>query len=301
MSLKEMIFSLMPAWIFLFSCFVPVLLIFYIFKHQTRKKKSPLTIDLLRSPGESLRIQIDKSTNDILENFFFLCIFPIILYSVSITQYSFSHWKPGITYFILMGLIITGGLLYFGKKLYKLFKQRNHLRIGYECEVAIGQSLQKLAKYGFNTFHDFPAQKNFNIDHIAVGPQGIFAVETKGRAKLKKAENNNWKLLFDGERLRFPGWTETEPVSQTTRQAKWLQNWIKQATGDQHYVTPVLAIPGWFIDFPPKPSELKICNGKSFDFLTKNRAVLTEKQIAVISFQIEKMCRNIECKSYNKK
>lgn len=301
MFLKELIFSLIPAWIFIFSCLFPVLLILFIFKHQTRKKKSPLNIDLLRSPGESLRNLIDKSSDDISENFLYLSLLPVMAYSIGITQYSFTHRKPGIIYFILIGLIISGFFLFWGKKLYNTFKQRNRLRIGYECEVAVGQSLQKLSKYGFNIFHDFPAQKNFNIDHIAVGPQGIFAVETKGRAKFKKTENENWKLSFDGEKLHFPGWTETKPVSQTIRQAKWLQKWIEQSTGDKHYVTPVLAIPGWYINTSAKPKELKISNGKNFDFLTKNKIVLTEKQITVISFQIEKMCRTIKGKAYNKK
>ncbi|MCD4721891.1 MAG: NERD domain-containing protein [Desulfobacula sp.] len=106
-------------------------------------------------------------------------------------------------------LFLVGTYIYNGKKLYNLFKQRNNLRVGYESEVAVGQGLQNLAKSEFNIFHDFPAQKNFNIDHIAVGPQGIYAVETKGRAKFEKTENENWKLQFDGEKLFFPGWVET--------------------------------------------------------------------------------------------
>ncbi|MBC8441525.1 MAG: NERD domain-containing protein [Deltaproteobacteria bacterium] len=297
---KELMVTMMPVSIFMFFCLVPVLLILYIFRHQIRKKKSPINIELLRSPGEALRNQIDKSTDDILEYFMYLIIFPVAMYSISITQYSFLNRKPGIIYFILMGSVLFGAIYFLMKKLYKIFQKRNSLRVGYECELAVGQGLQVLAKYGFNIFHDFPAQKNFNIDHIAVGPQGIFAIETKGRAKFQKTEKDNWKLEFDGEKLFFPGWTETKPITQAISQARWLQTWIESSTGDKHYVTPVLAIPGWFIR-QTKPSELRITNGKSFDFLAKNKAVLSEKQIMVISFQIEKMCRTVEVKSYNKK
>ena len=297
---KELLHTMIPVFIFLFFCIVPVLLILYIFRYQIKKKKSPLNIELLRSPGETLRDQIDKSSDDILEYFLYLILMPVLVYSIGITQYTFVNNKLGMTYFTLMGLVLFGAIFYLLKKLYKLFKLRNSLRVGYECELAVGQGLQILAKYGFNIFHDFPAQKNFNIDHIAIGPQGIFAIETKGRAKFEKTENENWKLQFDGEKLLFPGWVETKPVDQAIRQAKWLQKWIENSTGDSHYVTPVLAIPGWFIK-QTKSSELRVSNGKNFDFLSKGNAILTQKQIGIISFQIEKMCRNVEPKAYKKK
>ena len=110
----------------------------------------------------------------------------------------------------------------------------------------------------------------------------------------------NWKLQFDGEKLFFSGWVETKPVFQAIRQAKWLQKWIENSTGDRHYVTPVLAIPGWFIT-QTTSSELRVSNGKNFYFLLTGNAVLTEKQRGIISFQIEKMCRNVEPRAYKKK
>ena len=36
---------------------------------------------------------------------------------------------------------------------------------------------------GFAVFHDVPGDKAFNVDHVVIGPQGVFAVETKGRGK----------------------------------------------------------------------------------------------------------------------
>ncbi len=179
---KDFLHTMIPVVVFFIFCIVPILLILYIFRYQIKKKKSPLNIELLRSPGETLKNQIDKSSDDILEFFLYLALMPVLVYSIGITQYTFVNNNLGITYFILMGLVFFWAIFYLLKKLYKLFNLRNSLRVGYECELAVGQGLQTLAKYGFNIFHDFPAQKNFNIDHIAIGPQGIFAIETKGRA-----------------------------------------------------------------------------------------------------------------------
>ncbi len=138
----------------------------------------------------------------------------------------------------------------------------------------------------FNVYHDFNAE-GFNIDHIAVGPTGIFAIETKGRAKRSKTENENWKVEFNGKKLKFPGWTETKPVEQARIQANWLKKWIQQATGENLNVFPVLAIPGWYINRKGN-SDILIYNGKNPSFLEKRNAILTEKQVRTVSFQIEK-------------
>lgn len=277
-----------------------MLLIISFFRFKTRKRKSPLNVELLRSPGESIREQLDDISDDIITNLLFLGLFPVLVYSVVLSQYAISKKIPGLSYVVILALILIGTYIFNGRKLYKLVKQRNNLRVGYESEVAVGQGLQNLAKSGFNIFHDFPAQKNFNIDHVVVGPQGVFAIETKGRAKFSKSENENWKLEFDGQKLLFPGWVETKPVAQAIRQAQWLEKWIENSTGDRQYVTPVLAIPGWYIH-QKKSSDLRLTNGKNFDFLGKSKVVLTDKQIKVISFQVEKMCRTVKSKAYKKK
>ena len=72
---------------------------------------------------------------------------------------------------------------------------------------------------------------------------------------------------------------------------------MQQATAENINVTPVLALPGWYITRKAK-SDILIYNGKNSDFMAKGNAILTEKQIQTIAFQIEKECRNITAKSY---
>jgi hypothetical protein len=54
-------------------------------------------------------------------------------------------------------------------------------RIGYDGELATAQELNQLMRHGYYVFHDLQAE-NFNIDHIVIGPAGVFAVETKSRS-----------------------------------------------------------------------------------------------------------------------
>ena len=201
----------------------------------------------------------------------------------------------------LFAIGIVFACIWLGKQIYSLMVERNKLRLGYECELATGQALAPLARDGYHIFHDFPADK-FNIDHIAVGPHGVFAVETKGRSKAAKAENDNWKLRFDGRKLYFSGneFGETGPVDQARRQAKWLAQWIEKAVAETVEVIPVLVFPGWFIEFPRNRPDVILCNGKHFSFLTKKNAALSAQQIQRIAYQIEGQCRTVQGKAYQR-
>ena len=290
--------SLIPSFLFIGVLFIPTFSILKFYDYKNRTKKSPLNIDLLRNPGQTLQKEIDELTNDLSANLAILPIIPVLLYSYTLSAYQFNTTKPSIfviIFFIFIGLI---SIFYFTIKNFKILNKRNKLRLAHECEVFVGQDLQNSLINGFKIFHDFPAN-NFNIDHVAIGPSGVFAIETKGRAKARKSENKNWVVTFDGENLIFPGWQEKEPIIQATRQAKWLEKWIQESTAEKIHVTPVLALPGWFIERRAK-SNLIIYNGKNSNFLEKNSAILSRKQIDIISFQIEKACRNIEGKSYQK-
>jgi len=201
---------------------------------------------------------------------------------------------------LFLSVVTVSFCIWQGRQLYLLLINRNKYRLGYECEQAVGQGLFLLARYGYNIYHDFPASKTFNIDHIAVGPHGVFAIETKGRAKSSKTKKENWKVKFDGEKLIFPERYEIKPIEQARRQAQWLGRWIEQATCEKVPVIPVLVVPGWFIDLPPEITDVRVCNGKNFNFLTKNRIVLSENTIRKISFQIEKECRTVKGRAYQK-
>lgn len=296
----QFVFGIISTVFIFLTSMLPSMLALVLFKYQTRNKKSPISIELLRSPGESLKKDIDEISENLFERMIFLMVVPIVIYSFLVGQYVSTGKAPS--------LLMTGGAIFVvllyciwqGKKLYTLLIKRNHLRLGYGCEVATGQGLALLAKSGFNIFHDFPANQDFNIDHIAVGPQGVFAVETKGRSKAVKSENKNWFVNFDGDALSFPFGKDEESIDQARRQARWLSNWIEKATAEKIHVIPVVSIPGWFVTLPRKRTDVKVGNGKNFSFLANAKAILSEKQIQRISFQIEEKCRTVQVNAYIK-
>lgn len=253
-------------------------------------------MDLLRSPGESLNEQIQDVTLEILMYLFLIPTYSVLLYSIIITQYFTSGNQVNLISSLIYLVAVVGGGSYLTTKVFKLMKYRNHLRLGYDCELAVGQELNNRMRDGFFVFHDFPAD-GFNIDHVLVGPTGVFAVETKGRAKSRVAENENWKIEFDGKKLIFPGWTQTKPITQAKNQAQWLSKWLQKATGVPCNVEPVLVIPGWYIK-RTAPSNVRVFNGKKSEFLAKGKAVLTPQQIMAIVHQIDQKCRTVSSSSY---
>lgn len=262
----------------------------YFFRQSIKEKKSPVNDKLLRSPGETLRQEIDKISDTMVEKLLFLVIMPVWIGSFLIIQPLSSNQNIDIISLILVFLIFFPVFIWQSIQLYKLLSKRKNLQLGYDCELAVAQMLCPLYKLGYEIYHDFQATDNFNIDHIAVGPHGVFAIETKGRSRSKENKEGNWKIQYTGEKLIFHNFYETKPIEQARSQAKWLFNWIKEATGEQAPVTPVLAIPGWFIDFPNKITDVKISSG-NFEFLTKGKTLLPENQIQRIAYQVKQKCK----------
>ncbi|MGB3222548.1 MAG: nuclease-related domain-containing protein [Desulforhopalus sp.] len=276
----------------------PVFIIMRLSKRSTRNRKSPLNIKLLRSPGHTLQQQITDLDDEIIINLLSIPVLFLVVIAGSFVNTPGTDYRFNLFSFVIVAFIGCAACVWLGVQAYRAFKKRNLLRLGHDCELAVGQSLNDLISHGYKVYHDFPANE-FNIDHIAIGPHGVFAVETKGRAKQLDINEPNWQLEFDGVSLKFPTWTEKGPIDQVRRQAKWLSKWIESATGEPQNVSPVLAIPGWFIK-RTKPSDIKVFAGKNPEFLTKAQVVLSDKRIAAISHQVEGKCRDVETKSYKK-
>lgn len=192
-------------------------------------------------------------------------------------------------------------MLYLAVRLGKFLKQRQKEYLGLDCERSVGQELNQLMLHGYRVYHDFLADA-FNIDHIVIGENGVFAVETKGRAKKETGNGREEaKVVFEGDRLQFPSWTETEPIDQAKRQASWLSKWLTSAVGEPVQVIPALALAGWFIE--RKQKSLIIFNGKNPSSLflkIQPETHLPPDMVQRISHQIEQRCRDVKPFAYKK-
>ena len=60
--------------------------------------------------------------------------------------------------------------------------------------------------------HDFPANQ-FNVDHVVIGPTGVFAVETKARSKpVNGGGKQDATVVCHGDHLAFPNGSDYASV-----------------------------------------------------------------------------------------
>ena len=263
-------------------------------KKARQSRRSPIGIALLRGPGHSLREQLDEAYNDLTMDIALLMVVPLLALSLFLAQ---SHLRGLPQMAHLAPVYALAAVAFMASTLRKLLKagtRLDHLKAGYDAEVAVGQELDQLMRKGAATFHDLPAEQ-FNIDHVVVAAKGVFAVETKGFTKPNRGRGKaDATVTYDGETLRFPTWTTQEPLEQAERQAAWLARWLSSAVGSPVSVLPVVALPGWFVERTGH-GRVQVFSGKELSRLVTSRGttVLTVQDIQRISHQVEQRCRSV--------
>jgi hypothetical protein len=276
-----------------------IAIILYRKYEKSLRRRSPFKDQFLRSPGQSLIGQIEAINQEIQLYFIYLLLGPLSILSVHLAQlYSKNISSSWLRWAIIIVLII-GICTFYLYKLWKLLPKRRSLRLGLEGEMATGQELNLLMLQGYRVFHDFPADK-FNIDHIVIGPAGVFAVETKARFK-PTSENPtaDAKVFYDGKSLRFPTHTSQSALKQAGRQAQWFATWLSRAIGEKVPVQAVLTLPGWYVE-RTAGSGIKVINPKEMGKMLKipKEGALPESLVQRISHQVEQKCRDVAPRAY---
>jgi hypothetical protein len=239
--------------------------------------------------------QADSLSEKILANALGFIMVPLAVYSTHVTQVHYLGLEDTAWSQIIMIALVLLFMIYLGYSLFKSLNQRRQYQLGFDGERYVGQELNQLMLQGYRVFHDFPAE-GFNIDHVLVGPSGVYAVETKARRKPRTSNaSEDATVYYDGQTLSFPQWKETQPIDQAIRQAKWLAKWLTQATGEDIKVKALLALPGWYVK---KTSREGIWVGNpkmlKHQLPRESKKVLSEKKIQAICHQLNQRCRDVE-------
>ena len=203
----------------------------------------------------------------------------------------------GLAVSLLVGL---AGLCLSGRLLLRSFhRQRNDL-LGYLGERAVAERLEPLLARGYRVFHDVPAAssagKDFNLDHVAVGPTGVVVVETKTRRKGRARPGfKEHEVVSDDSQLIWPWGEDKHGLAQAHAEADWLRQWIERKTGLGVEVGAILTLPGWMVR-ERKLGPVRVCNPKGLPaFIEKRGGVtLTAAQIDLIARQLDERCRDVE-------
>lgn len=256
------------------------------------RRRSPLEkTRVLRYPGYSLgqRVKrLDERLN--LELLMLLLIPAITVVAASSLPRDGGRWMLALAYF--------GGVAWTVWQVFRTIREGRNCNLGLRGEQVVGHTLSGLLEFGFQVFHDVPLDKGGNIDHVAVGPPGVFAIETKWYRKLKDDPEGHI-VKYDGRTLTFPNEKpRSRELDQARRQAETLKRLLGGAVSDPSVIRPVLVLPGWYVKFPDQNSEVRVLNQtilvKQLATSHSAGAGLAPSQIDAISLMLRDRCCDVE-------
>lgn len=132
---------------------------------------------------------------------------------------------------------------------------------------------------GWHVFHDFPAG-NYHVDHVVVGPAGVFALETKNWSGRVTVEEN--EVLVGGN---LP---DRSPLQQTWNEAEAVKEALKRA-GWEGTVEPVLCMASdTFVQPETVMRRINLLNAQSLlDWFARRGSVLAASDVARLAQLME--------------
>jgi len=286
--LIQPLISLVPFFVLFFG---PMFVIGLIASRRKKKYQAeaeiPFTSLPLRPPGESLRLKIESLNDQFMEEITTLAFGAAITFGMVASTPEGKRFWVGVAGVVMLGVISFRS----GKSLFTVQRNLWNHRLGFMGERVVGEALNQLLRDGFHVFHDLPFD-GFNIDHVVVGPPGVFTIETKSRRKpLDIPGTERARVVYDGEQLFYPKGATRHGLHQVELGAKTLSTWLSSATGEPTTALPVLVLPGWYVDLQGK-GPVSVINEKWVQkFFTSKPQVLSPTHIQRIVHQLTERCR----------
>lgn len=207
--------------------------------NEPKLKRSPLKRKPLRQAGQSVEEKRIEIIFDMLGDYMiaaFAVLYALFEWLRVWQNAGFHPW-----FWTVMAVI---AVIWAARRFYAARKENRQYLEGRDGERLVAERLEELRNAGFHPLHDIVAG-NFNIDHILVGPTGVFAIETKTMHKRggvdEKAEFTGTEIVVHGASL------PRNPIAQAQANANWLRDFLRESTGRSFAVTPVVILPGWYV------------------------------------------------------
>jgi hypothetical protein len=271
-------------------------------RHQ-RKTRLPFgeELKLLRAPGETQLKLVRRFDEDGLMWMVWAALVPatvgLVLLLGTIRLPKELQLAGAAVTLVAFGVAFYWAARWFAGKAH----ETSNRYLGYFGERIVAEHLEPLKLQGWRIFHDVPGTSNghaFNLDHVAVGPAGVFVIETKTRRKGGARPGfDDHKVFFDGRSLVWPWGEDNHGLDQAERNAAWLANTLQAELGERVPVTPYLTLPGWWVENKPS-RESRVCrvvNSKGLaKFLPSGAALLDQRQIDAVAAKLDARCRDVE-------
>lgn len=253
---------------------------------MAEQHQSPIKDKPLRLPGQSLDEERQGLIEDNVGQPLMLALFFVLLAALEWWR-MYMNMKPNpIVFSAAAGLC----LLYAAFRIRRVLPKLRRLRQGMEGERVVGQFLERLREQGFHVFHDLVGS-GFNVDHVLIGPAGVFTIETK---TWSKPAAGGAQVAFDGEAVRVGAFEpDRNPIVQAKAQASWLKSVLHESTGKAFTVRPVIVFPGWFVvNTSGTFNDIWVLEPKALPaFLGNEPPRLSHEDVKLASFHLSRFIR----------
>lgn len=207
----------------------------------TKTERSPLDrTPAFRVAGQSLDEELDDVRYDHMLSPMMGAFFTIIIACLEWFRY-LTNSPPSPWPYSFVAVLMTGYAVF---KVLRTRKRVRQLKLGRDGERVVAQYLEWFRTSNFFVFHDVP-NGDANVDHVLIGPQGVFTIETKTHTKPLRGECK--VTVVDGV-VRANGFViERNPIVQAKAQAGWLRSFLAESQFNVR-VWPVVVFPGWFVE-----------------------------------------------------
>jgi hypothetical protein len=252
---------------------------------RSRDPRSPIKDNPLRLPGQSLVEAREKLLDDKLETWVLAAGSLIVVAGLEWYQH-LAGLPPQPWLYTAIALLMTAIAAW---RVWRHWPQLKALKLGIEGERVVGQFLERLRAQGYDVFHDVLAD-GYNIDHVLIGPAGVFTVETKTWTKPRHGDAT---IRFDGQTLLAGGHTpDRDLVRQARGQVVWLQRMLQESTGRKLPVRPVIVFPGWFVEPGSHRDDLWLLEPKALPaFIAREPARMSPEDVKMASFHLSRYIR----------
>jgi len=240
------------------------------------EKESPLKRPPLRQAGQSLQEKADQFWEDKVEHYCLTALFLFLLAFYEWWEWYFRRprrpWIPTI--------IAIAYAVFVAIRVRPHFRQYRQMKLGGDGERIVGQELEKLRAHGYRVYHDFLAD-GFNIDHIVIGPTGVFTIETK---TISKPKDSDVRVDYDGSVVTILGSRpDRDPIAQAKAQRDFIRKWIRDNANRNAPVRPAVVYVGWYTAKQPEGAEVWVLNTSGLmSFIQHEHAMLSQDDIVHI-------------------
>ena len=240
---------------------------------------------LLRLAGQSLRVKAERQFDDFVPYLMIVFGFWIVCLVEWMQKIVGEH--PTLGFWMFLSLLVT---CYGGVRAFRLYPQLQNARLGKPGQRRVAEILGRIRSKGFVVFHDLP-ENGSNIDHVVVGPTGIYAIATRAwnaiGSRTIDYQTENEVIL--GGRI-----TDGRLLREVRGSARAVHLRLKKHLHENYWVKPLLVFLGdWRVSRGAGDFAVTVMTADQLeDYFDLGQPELTGKEIAHICSHLKRSARN---------